>query len=76
MRGLPQASVLGPILFLLYTTDVTESATHHGINICSYADDTPLYVHTPVNQTAEQSVKLTASITHIELWRSPNYNAT
>ena len=38
----------------------------------SYADDTQLYVHTPVNRIPEQSIRLTACITDIEVWMSSN----
>ena len=42
--GVPQGSILGPLLFILYTSNITEIASRHGILIHLYADDTQLYV--------------------------------
>ena len=38
--GVPQASVLGPVLFILYTADMWN---YLGNKLISYADDTTLY---------------------------------
>jgi len=38
----PQGSLLGPALFLLYAADVIAIAQRHGFLALSYADDTDL----------------------------------
>ena len=40
--GVPQGSVLGPILFLTYTAEVVLVVRKHGFNVHAYADDSSI----------------------------------
>ena len=68
--GVPQGSVIGPILFLCFINDITHAAHENGIKISLYADDAVVYI-TSNDQTTMQ-VQLQAAVTDVDKWCSLN----
>jgi hypothetical protein len=43
--GVPQGSILGPLLFILYVNDINNAIDGHETEIILFADDTSLFLH-------------------------------
>jgi len=52
LYGATQGSVLGPLLYVLYTAELHQLVERHGVSLHQYADDCQLYLSTPVSGAA------------------------
>jgi len=68
--SVPQGSVLGPWLFIMYTADLEEKADGHGVNYHAFADDMQLNEHCRCDDTPTAVGKLEHCVTDINHWMS------
>ena len=70
----PQGSVLGPRLFIMYTADLAEvaRAVAHHVNIHAFADDTQLHVLCRRVDTTSTIARLEGCLADVSLWMSAN----
>ncbi len=70
--GVPQGSILAPILFSLYMLPLGSIFNKHKVLFHCYADDTQIYV--PFKQNDNQNLSaLTACLSDIKAWMSLNF---
>ena len=65
--GVPQGSILGPILFLIYVNDIRNATT---LNVFSFADDTTIITSSP--DIKELYAKMNFELQKLEVWFMAN----
>ena len=70
--GVPQGSVLGPVLFVLYTTPLSQIIQNHSISHQLFADDTQLHDSCSPTSTPTLTSNLQACTADIKTWMSEN----
>ena len=71
--GVPQGSVLGPIMFNIYISPIADIFRRHQIRYHIYADDTQLYAECPPSNHTDALRRLRDCVDDLKRWLDRNH---
>ena len=70
--GVPQGSVIGPLLYTLYSAPIADIVSSHGLSSMLYADDTQIYVTYSAGDQQAAILKINNCLRDIVSWACVN----
>ena len=70
--GVPQGSILGPLLFTLYIAPLQDVIQAYNLNCMFYADDRQVYIAVNPNHPSDALTTLRQCVEHIVSWNTRN----
>jgi len=70
--GVPQGSILGPLLFIIYLAPLQDIILSHKLKCMFYADDTQVYITLDPNSPTCSTDILRSCIEDVILWNTKN----
>ena len=70
--GVPQGSILDPLAFNLYTSEIIQLIRGAGLNVHAYADDLQVYGHTTPSESSILQTRISDCIESIREWMRSN----
>lgn len=65
-KGVPQGSILGPLLFTIYVNDLPLQLKHCNVHI--FADDVQVFISTHIKSINDCLIKLNDDLGHVYTW--------